>query len=40
MARQLRKAGWPNARALLGGWKAWLAERQPVDAAENASAAE
>jgi hypothetical protein len=22
VARELRKAGWPNARAILGGWSA------------------
>jgi 3-mercaptopyruvate sulfurtransferase SseA len=23
-ALALRRAGWPRARALVGGWKAWL----------------
>jgi 3-mercaptopyruvate sulfurtransferase SseA len=29
--RELRKAGWPNARALLGGWQAWQDEGLPVE---------
>jgi 3-mercaptopyruvate sulfurtransferase SseA len=23
VARELRRAGWPRARALVGGWAAW-----------------
>ncbi len=30
MARELQAAGWPNARALRGGWEAWQAAGLPV----------
>jgi len=32
VARELRKAGWPKARALLGGWAAWQKAGLPVEA--------
>ena len=31
MARQLRKAGWPKARALIGGWQAWIDAGMPLE---------
>jgi 3-mercaptopyruvate sulfurtransferase SseA len=31
VALLLRKAGWPKARALIGGWRAWQEERLPVE---------
>jgi hypothetical protein len=31
VVRQLRKAGWLNARALVGGWAKWVADGMPVD---------
>jgi 3-mercaptopyruvate sulfurtransferase SseA len=31
VAQELRQAGWPNARALMGGWEAWQAEGLPVE---------
>jgi 3-mercaptopyruvate sulfurtransferase SseA len=31
VARELRKAGWSNARALLGGWRAWQETGLPVE---------
>ena len=27
---ELQRAGWPQARALIGGWQAWLAADQPL----------
>ncbi|NOT07652.1 MAG: hypothetical protein HOP28_05515 [Gemmatimonadales bacterium] len=30
VTRELRKAGWPGARALVGGWKGWLERGFPV----------
>jgi 3-mercaptopyruvate sulfurtransferase SseA len=33
--RELRKAGWPNARALVGGWQAWQEEGLPVEPKED-----
>jgi 3-mercaptopyruvate sulfurtransferase SseA len=32
VARQLMRAGWTNARPLLGGWNAWLNAGMPVEA--------
>jgi len=32
VARELQQAGWPGARALLGGWEAWRAAGLPVEA--------
>lgn len=34
MALELRRAGWPKARALTGGWKAWQEAGMPIDAGE------
>jgi len=31
VARELQQAGWPKARALVGGWKAWLDAGMPVE---------
>ena len=31
MVRELQKAGWTKARALVGGWKAWQAAGLPVE---------
>jgi 3-mercaptopyruvate sulfurtransferase SseA len=31
VARELQAAGWPNARALTGGWTAWRAAGMPVE---------
>jgi 3-mercaptopyruvate sulfurtransferase SseA len=31
VARQLREGGWPNARALVGGWRAWQEAGLPVE---------
>jgi 3-mercaptopyruvate sulfurtransferase SseA len=31
VARELRRAGWPKARALVGGWQAWRGEGLPVE---------
>ncbi len=31
VALKLRKAGWPRARALVGGWRAWLDSRLPTE---------
>ncbi|HMQ29749.1 MAG TPA: hypothetical protein PKD53_03435 [Chloroflexaceae bacterium] len=30
MAHELQRAGWANARALVGGWQAWLDAGLPV----------
>lgn len=30
MAQELQRAGWPRARALVGGWQAWLDAGLPV----------
>jgi sodium/hydrogen antiporter len=30
VAGELRKAGWTHARALRGGWNAWVEEKMPV----------
>ena len=32
MALELRRAGWPRAVALTGGWDAWIAAGLPVQA--------
>jgi 3-mercaptopyruvate sulfurtransferase SseA len=31
VARELRRAGWPKARALVGGWAAWQQSGLPVE---------
>jgi 3-mercaptopyruvate sulfurtransferase SseA len=31
VARELQKAGWSKARALVGGWKAWQETGLPVE---------
>jgi 3-mercaptopyruvate sulfurtransferase SseA len=31
VALTLRQAGWPMARALVGGWDAWKAAGRPVE---------
>jgi hypothetical protein len=28
VARELISAGWPNARAIIGGWTAWQGARR------------
>jgi len=35
VARELRRAGWPKARALIGGWRAWLNDGLPVESKED-----
>ena len=30
MAQELRRAGWPQVRALTGGWEAWVEAGLPV----------
>jgi 3-mercaptopyruvate sulfurtransferase SseA len=30
VALELQRAGWPNARALVGGWDAWVRAGLPV----------
>jgi 3-mercaptopyruvate sulfurtransferase SseA len=30
VARELQKAGWSKARALVGGWEAWQSAGLPV----------
>jgi 3-mercaptopyruvate sulfurtransferase SseA len=30
VALELRKAGWPKAVALIGGWQAWVEAGLPV----------
>jgi 3-mercaptopyruvate sulfurtransferase SseA len=32
--RELRRAGWSKARALVGGWAAWRSEGLPVEPRE------
>jgi 3-mercaptopyruvate sulfurtransferase SseA len=34
VARELRRAGWRKARALVGGWRAWRDEGLPVEPKE------
>jgi 3-mercaptopyruvate sulfurtransferase SseA len=31
VARELKRAGWQHARALIGGWDAWQAASMPVE---------
>jgi 3-mercaptopyruvate sulfurtransferase SseA len=31
VARELKQAGWPKARALVGGWNAWREAGLPVE---------
>ncbi|WP_373323982.1 rhodanese-like domain-containing protein [Dictyobacter formicarum] len=31
MAQELRRAGWPRAYALTGGWDAWKAAGLPIE---------
>jgi rhodanese-related sulfurtransferase len=31
VARQLRQAGWSGARALIGGWRAWVDAAMPIE---------
>ncbi len=31
MARDLQRAGWLHARALVGGWEAWQGAELPVE---------
>jgi len=31
VAQELRQAGWNEARALIGGWKAWQEAHLPVE---------
>jgi hypothetical protein len=37
VTRELRKAGWPGARALVGGWKRYLELGLPVEEKEHAA---
>jgi 3-mercaptopyruvate sulfurtransferase SseA len=39
VARRLRAAGWPKARALVGGWRAWRDAGLPVKARDPAGVA-
>jgi 3-mercaptopyruvate sulfurtransferase SseA len=32
VARELQKAGWSKARALIGGWEAWQSAGMPIEA--------
>jgi len=32
VVRELQKAGWNKARALVGGWEAWQSAGLPVEA--------
>jgi 3-mercaptopyruvate sulfurtransferase SseA len=32
VAQELQRAGWPKARAIVGGWNAWQAAGLPVEA--------
>jgi 3-mercaptopyruvate sulfurtransferase SseA len=32
VALELQRAGWPNARALVGGWQAWQESSMPIEA--------
>jgi 3-mercaptopyruvate sulfurtransferase SseA len=34
--RELRKAGWTKARALVGGWRAWQNAGLPVEPKDEA----
>jgi len=31
VAQDLQRAGWPRARALVGGWEAWEAADLPTE---------
>jgi len=31
VTRELQQAGWPGARAFVGGWKAWQERDLPVE---------
>jgi 3-mercaptopyruvate sulfurtransferase SseA len=31
VVRQLKRAGWKQARALTGGWDAWQAASMPIE---------
>jgi 3-mercaptopyruvate sulfurtransferase SseA len=31
VAQELRRAGWTRARALIGGWNAWLENGLPIE---------
>jgi 3-mercaptopyruvate sulfurtransferase SseA len=31
VARELQRAGWKRARALIGGWKTWQAAGLPIE---------
>jgi 3-mercaptopyruvate sulfurtransferase SseA len=31
VARELQRAGWPKARALVGGWDAWREAGLPIE---------
>jgi len=37
VTRELRKAGWPGARALVGGWKRYLELGLPVEEKERSA---
>jgi rhodanese-related sulfurtransferase len=37
--RELRKAGWTNSRALVGGWRAWVNAGLPVEPKDEVPAA-
>jgi 3-mercaptopyruvate sulfurtransferase SseA len=38
VARKLREGGWPKARALVGGWRAWQEAGLPLEPKEEAAA--
>jgi 3-mercaptopyruvate sulfurtransferase SseA len=40
VAQELRQAGWPRARALIGGWNAWQAAGLPLEQKLQASGIE
>jgi len=31
VAQELKRAGWKQARALIGGWEAWQAAGLPIE---------
>ena len=38
MTRRLREAGWSKARALVGGWRAWVDAGMPTEPKEEVPA--
>jgi 3-mercaptopyruvate sulfurtransferase SseA len=39
VVRELRRAGWKKARAVVGGWRAWQEDGLPVEPKEGELAA-